>query len=140
MRLTATNAPGMPGDTIFAVLARPDVTSGRASVDPQAFCSPVSPSSIDRAGKDRTLTIRYTGVIKMFDRITINSKILHGQPCIRGMRIPIHQILDLIAAGKSFKEIIKDYPYLEIEDITQSVEYAAWLSREESFPLTPINS
>lgn len=74
----------------------------------------------------------------MFDRITINPKILNGQPCIREMRVPVHQILDLIAAGKSFKEILEDYPYLEIEDIAQSIEYAAWLSREESIPLTPI--
>ena len=68
----------------------------------------------------------------MFDRITINPDILNGQPCIRGMRMPVHQILDLIAAGKSFDSIIQDYPYLESEDIKQAVEYAAWLAREES--------
>ena len=71
----------------------------------------------------------------MFDRITVDPKILNGQPCIRGMRMPVHQILDLIAAGKAFQEILEDYPYLETEDIRQSVEYAAWLSREESIPL-----
>lgn len=74
----------------------------------------------------------------MFERITIDPKILSGQPCIRGMRIPVHQILDLIAAGKSFNDIISDYPYLELEDIKQSIEFAAWLSREESIPITAI--
>lgn len=72
----------------------------------------------------------------MFDRITIEPKILNGQPCIRGMRMPVHQILDLLAAGKTFDEILQDYPYIEVEDIKQSVEYAAWLSREESFAFT----
>lgn len=72
----------------------------------------------------------------MFNRITMDPKVLHGQPCIRGMRMPVYQILDLIGAGKSFPEILSDYPYLEMEDIKQSLEYAAWLSRDESFPLT----
>lgn len=76
----------------------------------------------------------------MFNRITIDPKILNGQPCIRGMRMPVHQILDLIAAGKSFENIIGDYPYLETEDIKQSIEYAAWLSREESIPLTSVKA
>ena len=74
----------------------------------------------------------------MFNRITIDSKMLNGQPCIRGMRMPVHQILDLVASGKSFKQILNDYPYLELEDIKQSIEYAAWLSREESIPLSHI--
>lgn len=70
----------------------------------------------------------------MFNRITINPNILHGQPCIRGMRFPVHQILDLLAAGKNPQDILNDYPYLESEDITQAIEYAAWLSREETIP------
>jgi uncharacterized protein (DUF433 family) len=55
------------------------------------------------------------------------------------MRFPVHQILDLIAAGKSFDAIIKDYSYLELEDIKEALEYGAWLSREESFDLPRIN-
>ncbi len=76
----------------------------------------------------------------MFDRITINPQVLSGQPCIRGMRMPVHQILDLIAAGKSFDSILQDYPYLELEDIKQAVEYAAWLAREESSEIVGFKS
>lgn len=72
----------------------------------------------------------------MFERITINPNILHGQPCIRGMRLPVHQILDILAAGKTPQDILSDYPYLENEDIKQAIEYAAWLSREETIPTT----
>lgn len=61
----------------------------------------------------------------VFKRITIDPKILNGQPCIRGMRLPVHQILDLIAAGKTFDAILKDYPYLELDDIKEAVEYGA---------------
>ena len=70
----------------------------------------------------------------MFERITIDPNVLHGQPCIRGMRFPVHQILDLLAAEKTPQDILKDYPYLEHEDIKQAIEYAAWLSREETIP------
>ena len=53
----------------------------------------------------------------MLDRITIDPKVCHGQPCIRGMRMPVYVILDLIAAGMSTEEILEAYPYLEAEDI-----------------------
>jgi len=65
------------------------------------------------------------------DRITIDPEICFGKPCIRGMRIPVHLIIDLIAAGKTVKEILKDYPYLEEEDIRQALQYAAALAREQ---------
>ncbi|RJP30554.1 MAG: DUF433 domain-containing protein [Candidatus Omnitrophota bacterium] len=67
----------------------------------------------------------------MFDRITIKKSICDGKPCIRGMRFPVYQIIDLVAAGNSFDEILNDFPYLEEEDIRQSLEYAAYLTREE---------
>lgn len=68
-----------------------------------------------------------------FDRITFDPKIMAGQACIRGMRVPVSLILNLIANGKSAAEIIEDYPYLEPEDIHQSLMYAAWLSSEQVF-------
>jgi uncharacterized protein (DUF433 family) len=71
----------------------------------------------------------------MLDRITIDPKIYHGQPCIRGMRVPVYLILDLLAAGMSTKEILEAYPYLEEEDIRQCIEYASWLTRERTVPL-----
>ncbi len=72
------------------------------------------------------------------DRITFNSKIMAGQACIRGMRIPVSLILNLLANGKSTEEIIADYPYLEAEDVQQSLAYGAWLSREQYYPKTNI--
>ena len=70
-----------------------------------------------------------------FPRITVEPDKLGGQACIRGLRIPVHLILDLLAAGESQEEILKDYPDLELEDIREAIEYAAWLAREETFPL-----
>ena len=70
------------------------------------------------------------------DRITFNPKIMAGQACIRGMRVPVSLILNLLANGKTTEEIIADYPYLEAEDIQQSLVYGAWLAREQYYPRT----
>ncbi|MCC5638368.1 DUF433 domain-containing protein [Nostoc sp. CHAB 5844] len=70
-----------------------------------------------------------------FDRITFDSRIMGGQACIRGMRVPVSLILNLVANGKTVSEIREDYPYLEPEDIQQSLMYAAWLAREQVFPI-----
>ncbi len=59
------------------------------------------------------------------NRITINDTQCGGRPCIRGMRIRVTDVLDLLSAGASFEEILKDYPYLEREDILAAIEYAA---------------
>jgi len=65
------------------------------------------------------------------DRITVDPNVCFGKPCIRGLRIPVHLIVDLIAAGKSAAEIVDDYPELEPEDVKQALEYAAALTREK---------
>ncbi len=59
------------------------------------------------------------------DRITVNSEQCGGRPCIRGMRVRVRDVLDLLAAGSSRVEILSDYPYLEDEDITAALEFAA---------------
>jgi uncharacterized protein (DUF433 family) len=59
------------------------------------------------------------------DRITINPLQCGGRPCIRGMRIRVKDVLDLLAAGVSEQEILSDYPYLEPDDIRAALEYAA---------------
>jgi len=59
------------------------------------------------------------------DRITFNPNQCGGRPCIRGMRIRVKDVLDLLAAGVEESEILEDYPYLEAEDIRASLEYAA---------------
>jgi len=68
---------------------------------------------------------------KIFERITIDPKVLRGKPCIRGMRFPVYEVLNLLASGMSKEEILKDYPYLEEEDIKQSLKFAAWVLQEE---------
>lgn len=68
-------------------------------------------------------------------RITMNEKVFGGQPCIRGLRIPVSLIVKLVASGLTFKEIIEEYPELEEEDIKQSLEFAAFLTTEKTIPL-----
>ena len=71
----------------------------------------------------------------MFQRITFDSKIMGGRACIRGMRIPVSVIVGQIAHGASTDEILKGYPDLEPEDVREALEYAAWLTKEEVYPL-----
>ncbi len=60
-----------------------------------------------------------------FDRITQDPKVCGGRPCLRGMRIRVKDVLDMLAAGASREEILADYPYLEDGDISAALEYAA---------------
>lgn len=59
------------------------------------------------------------------NRVTIDAEHCGGRPCIRGLRVRVKDILDLLAAGASTAEILEDYPYLEQGDITAALEYAA---------------
>ncbi len=59
------------------------------------------------------------------NRITIDDAQCGGRPCIRGMRIRVGDILELLGAGASVEEVLEDYPTLEREDILASMEYAA---------------
>jgi uncharacterized protein (DUF433 family) len=69
----------------------------------------------------------------LFDRITFSQDIMGGQACIRGMRIPVSLVLNLVANGMSTAEIMVEYPDLEPEDIQQSLKYAAWLANERVY-------
>ena len=71
-----------------------------------------------------------------FERITVDPRVLNGAACIRGLRLPVHLILDLLAAGETPEAILADYPDLTSGDIHAALEYGAWLAREESFPIT----
>lgn len=68
-------------------------------------------------------------------RITVDSGQCGGRPCLRGLRIRVKDVLDLLAAGASREEILEDYPLLEAEDITASFEYAA---RQSDHPVLRI--
>jgi len=63
--------------------------------------------------------------MSLLKRITVNPQQCGGRPCIRGMRIRVKDILDLLASGVSQAEILVDFPYLEPEDIRAALEFAA---------------
>jgi uncharacterized protein (DUF433 family) len=66
-----------------------------------------------------------------FERITIDSEIFGGKPCIRGLRFPVSRLLGLLASGQTQEEILEAYPYLEAEDIRAAIQYAALLADEQ---------
>ena len=70
------------------------------------------------------------------NRITHNPNVMGGKPCIRGMRVTVGTIVGLVAAGRTSAEILAAYPYLEPEDISQSLSYAAWRVEEIELPLS----
>jgi len=61
----------------------------------------------------------------LLDRITIDPAVAGGRPCIRGMRIRVTDVLDLLAAGAAPDEVLRDYPYLEAADLHAVLKYAA---------------
>ena len=61
----------------------------------------------------------------LLSRITIEPGKCGGKPCIRGKRMRVSDVLELLAAGASYEEILKDYPFLEREDILAAITYAA---------------
>jgi uncharacterized protein (DUF433 family) len=70
--------------------------------------------------------------------ISIDPKICHGQACVKGTRIPVHQIIHMLASGDKAEEIIQDYPSLSIEAIHACLEYAASLAEEHLMPIEMI--
>jgi uncharacterized protein (DUF433 family) len=69
------------------------------------------------------------------DRITFDPQVMGGKPCLRGMRVTVGTIVGLIASGATPEEILEDYPYLDREDITAALSYAAWWAEEIEVPL-----
>lgn len=78
--------------------------------------------------------ILYIENMEIMNRITINPEIMGGKPCIRGMRVTVAMIIHLIAEGYTREEILTAYPYLENDDITAALQYAAFRvdEKEES--------
>lgn len=74
--------------------------------------------------------------MEKFERITIDPTVFGGKPCIRGMRFPVSKVLDLLAAGMTVEEILKDYPYLERDDVLQAIKYSAWILQEEKVEIS----
>jgi len=68
-------------------------------------------------------------------RITHDPAVMGGRPCLRGMRVTVGIIVGLLGAGHSADEILREYPYLEKDDILAALAYAAWRSEEIELPL-----
>lgn len=73
----------------------------------------------------------------MYERISIRPDVCHGQACIRGTRIPVHQIVGMLANGDTIDELLKDYPSIERADVLACLEYAATLAEEQVTPIEP---
>jgi uncharacterized protein (DUF433 family) len=71
----------------------------------------------------------------MNERISINPKICHGQACVKGTRIPVHQIVRMFAHGDGYESLLAAYPSLAREDIAACLDYAASLTEEQVTPL-----
>ena len=77
----------------------------------------------------------------MLERISVDPEIHFGKPCIKGNRIPVQDVLELVAEGLSFDQIMKDYyPEIAVEDIRACLHYAAALVAAEDIDLTPIQA
>ncbi len=75
----------------------------------------------------------------MLERIEINSSILSGKPIIKGTRISVEFILELLSSGMSTESIIKEYPHLSKQDILAAVNYAANIVKREEI-ISPLES
>jgi uncharacterized protein (DUF433 family) len=71
----------------------------------------------------------------MNERIAIDPNICHGQACIKGTRIPVHQIIGMLANGDRIEELLKEYPSLTRDDILACLDYAASLAEERITPI-----
>lgn len=74
----------------------------------------------------------------MLDRITFDPRIMGGRACVRGMRITVAHIVNLVANGMSVEQIMNEHPDLEADDVRQALSYAALLTAEELHPLTAV--
>lgn len=70
-----------------------------------------------------------------FDRITFSQDVMGGKACIRGMRITVSLVVNLVANGMDIEGIIETYPYLEPDDVRQALRFAAWLAEETVHPV-----
>jgi len=74
-----------------------------------------------------------------FDRISIDPRICHGQACVKGTRIPVHQIVRMLANGDTVDDLLAEYPSLSREDIMACLDYAADLAEEQVTPIQVAN-
>ena len=75
----------------------------------------------------------------MYNRITINPNICHGQACIKGTRIPVYQIVHMLANGDTIEDLLREYPSLKRRDILACLEYTATLAEEQITPIEVVS-
>ncbi len=73
--------------------------------------------------------------MNQLDRITMNPAQMGGRPCIRDLRVTVGMIVGQIGAGTTIEALLKEYPYLERDDIMQALRYAAWRAEEREVKL-----
>ena len=74
--------------------------------------------------------------MEAFPRITFDPTVMGGKACIRGLCVTVGTVVSLLAAGRSAEEIVAAYPYLEREDIDESLAHVAWRLEERELPLS----
>ena len=75
--------------------------------------------------------------MQTLDRITLQQDVMGGKACVRGLRVTVGMLVGQVGSRRSMDEILRDYPYLEREDILQALRYAAWRAEEREFDLSP---
>jgi uncharacterized protein (DUF433 family) len=75
-----------------------------------------------------------------YDRISIDPRICLGQACVKGTRMPVHQIVHMLANGDTIETLLHEYPFLSREDIMASLDYAAGLAEEQVTPIEIANT
>lgn len=73
----------------------------------------------------------------MFERITVDPNVCHGQACVKNTRIPVHQVIHMLANGDTMDDILKEFPSLVREDVLSCLDYAASLAEEQISPASP---
>jgi uncharacterized protein (DUF433 family) len=76
-------------------------------------------------------------MMEQLERITQQPGVMGGKACIRGQRVTVGMVVAQIGAGRTVDELLRDYPYLEHEDVMQALRYAAWRAEEREVHLHP---
>ncbi|HUT57325.1 MAG TPA: DUF433 domain-containing protein [Phycisphaerae bacterium] len=71
----------------------------------------------------------------MNERISVDANVCHGQACVKGTRLPVHQIVRMLANGDTIDDLLSEYPNLTREDVLACLEYAASLAEEQVTPI-----
>jgi uncharacterized protein (DUF433 family) len=77
---------------------------------------------------------------QLLSRISVNPQVCFGKPCVRGTRIWVSLLLDLLASGATIDEIIENYPQLQRDDILAAIAYGAEMSRERYIDLPDVSA